>query len=191
MYQAKWKRELRSVLRVISVDCLVLRRSSSIAAQLIRLFGIHAKNSGKCEQSWNNQSPQPGRHSPAHVPYAWKPVSHDNRAIIPSFLRALFRRCNEYLPFSRCSAVQGSYLSLAHGPTGMRRVKDCTSTQPASSSLDLSNSSVGTTRSEAIRASCMRFPNFMRGLSFFKEPSSLCAVARRELNENFRDEGMA
>jgi hypothetical protein len=42
-----------SLLREISVKTLVLRRSRSIAANLIRLLGIHAQHFGKRQQSCN------------------------------------------------------------------------------------------------------------------------------------------
>jgi hypothetical protein len=98
------RRSSSSLLRVISVDSLVLRGSSGVDANFLRLLGIHTQNLGKCEQSWKNQPPHPGGdpggHSPAYVPYAWKPVSHANRAITPTFLSSLFRQCGEYVPYS-------------------------------------------------------------------------------------------
>jgi hypothetical protein len=45
------ERTLSSILRDIRVQTLILRLCNRIAAKLIRLFGIHAQNSGKREQA--------------------------------------------------------------------------------------------------------------------------------------------
>jgi hypothetical protein len=68
---------------------------------------------------------------------------------------------------------QYTYLSLAHGPIGKGRVNVCTSTKPAFASLSLSSSSLGATRPEAFIASFRSLLQRARGLSSFKEPSSL------------------
>jgi hypothetical protein len=100
---------------VITVNTLVLRGSSGVNANFLRLLRVHTQNFGKCEQSWKYQSPQPGRHSAAYVPYAWKPVSHDNRPITPSFLRSLFRHCREYLPLIFTVSCSPGFI-LVFGP---------------------------------------------------------------------------
>jgi hypothetical protein len=65
------------------------------------------------------------------------------------------------------------YLALAHGPTGCFKVKDCTSTKPAFSSLILSCFSLGITRPALFMASSMARPHRTRALSGVKVPSSL------------------
>jgi hypothetical protein len=80
------------------------------------------------------------------------------------------------------------YLFLAHGPTGCFRVKDCTSTKPASSSLAFSCCSLGFTRPDLTVASSIATPHRLRPLSGVKEPSSLRHSAEAESVPEWRNQ---
>jgi hypothetical protein len=122
-----------------------------------------------------------------YAPYEWKACSATKSSITPSVLRALFTNRCEYIGFHQAS-VWCFYLSLAHGPISMGRVKDCTSTNPAFSSLSLSSSSLEGARPDAIIASLRRRLYRTRGLSAFKEPSSHRAYAKSG-SDDFRKAG--
>jgi hypothetical protein len=79
------------------VDTLVLCRSGRVPAKLVGLFGIHAENFGKCEQSCVYKLAINFEQASAYVPYEWKADSHANIHITPSFLRCLFRHFRKYL----------------------------------------------------------------------------------------------